>query len=82
MVREKQYSFDSKCWDLAEVFLSDERIKPEEREKVTNDLAQEIQQVIEDFIAVERVAHRWLMDGEEAAAGDREVAPPDDPEKD
>lgn len=40
-------SFDPKCWDLARHFLADVKgVTPE----VENELAQEIQQVIEDFL--------------------------------
>lgn len=42
-------SYDQKCYDLAEVFLSDypEKNTPENR----NQLAQDIQQAIEDFFS-------------------------------
>ena len=42
-----KHSYDSKCFDLAEAFLGDEPHIPKE---ATGDLAQEIQQCIEDFI--------------------------------
>ncbi len=42
-------SFDSRCYDLAEIFLFDE---PKLRPK-TNQLAQAIQDAIEDWIEME-----------------------------
>jgi hypothetical protein len=42
--------YDSKSWDLAEYFLADGPIKDEDRKRVTEMLAQEIQQCVEDFI--------------------------------
>lgn len=46
------HSYDSRCYDLAEVFL---RVEPSlNNEKHKRDLAQEIQDVIEDYIAYER----------------------------
>lgn len=41
-------TFDSRCYDLAEIFLSDEAFDTEANR---NSLAAEIQQTIEDFIA-------------------------------
>lgn len=67
MAREKKkYSYDSACEDLAKAFLEDDRaqIKEEEFDGLCCDLAQEIQQVIEDFISVERVGERWKQEGE------------------
>lgn len=46
----REISVDSKSWDLAEYFLEEESIKDEDRKRVTDILAQEIQQCIEDFI--------------------------------
>lgn len=46
----REISVDSKSWDLAEYFLEEEPIKDEDRKRVTDILAQEIQQCIEDFI--------------------------------
>jgi len=46
----REISVDSKSWDLAEYFLEEESIKDEDRKRVTDMLAQEIQQCIEDFI--------------------------------
>lgn len=45
MPKHKEYSYDSRCFDLAEVFLDGLTSSHEAREK----LAQEIQDVIEDF---------------------------------
>ena len=45
-------SFDSKCYDLAEHFLSDEPALQSERNR--NRLAQAIQDAIEDWIEGER----------------------------
>jgi hypothetical protein len=46
----REISVDSKSWDLAEYFLEEEPIKNEDRKRITDMLAQEIQQCIEDFI--------------------------------
>ena len=46
----REISVDSKSWDLAEYFLEEESIKDEDRKRITDMLAQEIQQCIEDFI--------------------------------
>ena len=46
-------SFDQRCRDLAEVFLSDEKIDAPLKAKLTDKLAQEIQDLIEGFIAHE-----------------------------
>jgi hypothetical protein len=43
---------DSKSWDLAEHFLQDEQIKDEDRKRITDILAQEIQQCVEDFCSL------------------------------
>jgi hypothetical protein len=47
--RGHPYSFDSKCYDLAEHFIQDENIRPEDRDKILNNLAQDIQDAVEDF---------------------------------
>jgi hypothetical protein len=47
--RQREYSFDSKCYDLAEHFVQDENICPEDREKILNEMAQDIQDAVEDF---------------------------------
>jgi len=44
-------SYDSKCYDLAEAFLSDEPAL--NNEALCHELALEIQQTIENFIAYE-----------------------------
>jgi hypothetical protein len=47
MAQGKKYSFDSRCYDLAEVFLSE---VGEETEENKQELAQHIQDVIEDWL--------------------------------
>lgn len=52
MMAKKPYSFDTKCYELAEHFLQDEPdLDNEERRK---DLAQEIQESIEAFLLGQR----------------------------
>lgn len=51
----KNYSFDQGCLDLAKKFLDDEfrtneRLNERDREYHENELAQELQRVIEDYI--------------------------------
>jgi len=44
-------TYDSKCYELAEYFLQDEKgLTDTERKLETHLLAQEIQQAIEDFL--------------------------------
>lgn len=50
---ETRYSYDERCEDLAEIFLASEQ--PAIRARV-RDLAQRIQEAIEDFIQDERIA--------------------------
>jgi hypothetical protein len=51
-VAKKQFSFDSKCYDLAEHFLQDEPdLDNEDRRK---ELAQEIQEAVEAWFLAER----------------------------
>lgn len=52
-MKKKQYSFDSKCYDLAESFAEDESLLPDQREVILNELAQRIQDTIEDFFRFE-----------------------------
>jgi len=47
MAKKKEYSHDVKCYDLAEYFLGDSTYPVTEKD--IKDLAQEIQQVIEDW---------------------------------
>lgn len=47
-------SYDEKCYELAEEFLSDEPLAGFNTEKRCDRLAQLIQTTIEDFIAMER----------------------------
>jgi hypothetical protein len=56
-------SYDQKCLDLAEAFLSDEMNPTNPRfSKLAGQLAQHIQDAIEDFIEME-----VIIDGPEAA---------------
>lgn len=48
-------TFDSRCWDLADTFLSD--VPQIHTHGHADALATEIQQVIEDYIAREMDAH-------------------------
>jgi len=48
----KEISVDSESWNLAEHFLQDEPIKDEDRKRITDMLAQEIQQCVEDFCSL------------------------------
>jgi hypothetical protein len=43
-------SYDSKCRDLAEHFLEDYRDHPRYRELLLDELAQRIQDAVEDFL--------------------------------
>ena len=47
-------AYDEKCWDLAEAFILDEPIlkdkPPEEVKALCDELAQDIQNCIEDFL--------------------------------
>ena len=47
-------AYDEKCWDLAEAFITDDPTlmhKPEEEQKaLIHELAQDIQNCIEDFL--------------------------------
>jgi hypothetical protein len=59
----RKYSYDMECEALARFFLESEwnQIKEEERDGVICDLAQTIQETVEDFILVERVGNRWKL---------------------
>lgn len=47
-------SYDTRCYELAKVFLSDFEIPSQaKRDKLTHQLAQDIQDSIEDFLATE-----------------------------
>ncbi len=47
----KTFSYDSRCHDLAEVFLSEETLTDAERATATQHLAQHIQTEIEDWLS-------------------------------
>jgi hypothetical protein len=47
-------SYDDKCYDLAEAFLSDEPLAGFNTDARCGKLAQAIQNAIEDFLAIER----------------------------
>lgn len=47
-------TYDEKCYELAEAFLSDQPLAGFNTESRRDKLAQEIQRTIEDFIANER----------------------------
>ena len=63
---KKKYSYDEECEKLAKYFLADEmdQIREEHRDEVICDLSQELQQVVEDFIMVERAGGRWKQEPE------------------
>ena len=46
-------SYDTKCHELAQAFLSDEKLDAPLKAKLSEKLAQEIQDLIEGFIAHE-----------------------------
>ena len=48
-MRKKPYSYDQSCYDLAQRFLSDEKIPSNERHDACEALAQAIQNTVEDF---------------------------------
>lgn len=54
-MQKRKMSYDSKCYDLAESFMEDENVKPEDREAILSNLAQDIQEAIEDFITFDLV---------------------------
>jgi hypothetical protein len=62
MATVKKHTYDAKCLELAEYFLASEKIKEGEKVEVTADLAQEIQETVEDFIMIERIAGRWEVE--------------------
>lgn len=51
-------SYDVKCHELAQAFLSDESMTDDVRSKATHDLAQQIQDLIEGFIEFDLVEFR------------------------
>jgi hypothetical protein len=51
--------YDSRCLDLAEYFLADERNHPDYAD-LTAELAQRIQDAVEDFIVIEQHARPLL----------------------
>jgi hypothetical protein len=65
-------SYDTRCHDLALVFLDDEGVKTPVLERAADRLAEQLQDLIEDFLVYElsemRVQHRQEMrDREEQA---------------
>jgi hypothetical protein len=53
MRKPREYSYDPSCYKLAEAFIADENIAPEDREKLLDELSQDIQNTIEDFFTFE-----------------------------
>lgn len=54
--RKRRKLYDSKCYDLAWVFLSDCNLDTERMLDLADQLAMDIQQTIEDFISFEVVS--------------------------
>jgi hypothetical protein len=50
------YSYDSKCWDLASAFASDWDVPHEHKKKLLDDLAQHIQDSVEQFEREQNIA--------------------------